>query len=79
MLGSGDAGVGEEQVDVALLLADLVGDFGEGFFVGYVADDGLDGAVDGCFGGFFEGFFTAADDIDCLRAIGIKCSRSVKT
>lgn len=55
--GSADAGIGEEQVDVALLLAHAVGDGLEGVFVRNVADDGDDVAIGRGFGGVLERFF----------------------
>ena len=78
VFGPDDAGVGEEQVDVTLLLSDLVGDFGEGGFVGYVADDRFDGAVDGGIGGCLEGFFPAADDVDCFCSVCVEGAGGVE-
>jgi len=49
--GTGDAGVGEEHVEMAVFGLDPVGDFGEGRLAGYVADNGDDvgiGALGGC-------------------------------
>jgi len=49
--GTGDAGVGEENVEVPVLGVDAVGDVGEGRLGGHVADDGVDigvGALGDC-------------------------------
>ena len=79
MLRPRDASIGEQKVDVSLLLADLVSNFGQRFFVGDVADNRPDSSIDGCFGGFFESFFTAADDVYCSCAVIIKRPGSIKT
>jgi len=58
--GTGDAGVGEENVEVPVLGMDAVGDVGEGGLGGHVADEGDDvgvGALGDC---GFEGGFAAA-------------------
>lgn len=73
-----DAGVGEEEVDVALFLLDLLDDLLEGIFVRDVADEGLDGAFCTCDGGVFEGLFSSTDDVDGFGAVGVEGAGGVE-
>lgn len=73
-----DAGVGEEEVDVALFLLDLLDDFLQRVFIGYVADEGFDGPIDARSGGVLEGLFSSADDVNCFGAVGVESTGGVE-